>query len=91
VEARGRGREGHTPKRDNARRGSAVQSPVNAACTERTQRMRKPLKSDRKETRPGRRRRLVVETARREGSAERRAGYRGGETSESGSPRALPA
>jgi hypothetical protein len=33
-----------------------VQSPVNAACTERTQRMRKPLKSSRDKSRPGRRR-----------------------------------
>jgi hypothetical protein len=53
-----------------------VQSPVNAACTERTQRMRKPLKSDREESRPGRRRSSVIETARREGSVERRTRYR---------------
>jgi hypothetical protein len=53
-----------------------VQSPVNAACTERTHGMRKPLKSDRDKSRPGRRRGPVVETARREGSVARRTRYR---------------
>ena len=68
-----------------------MQSPVNAACTERTHRMRKPLKSGRDKSRPGRRQGPAIKTARREGSVVRRTRYRRGKNSESGSSRALPA
>jgi hypothetical protein len=54
-----------------------VQSPVNAACTERTPRMRKPLKSGRGEGRPGRRRLPVAK--RHEGKVPSRGGSATGE------------
>ena len=91
MEARGQDRVGNPSKRCNTRRGSANSHRVTPACSERTLRVRKPLK-------PAAGTDVVLagddranETARRAGSVERRARYRGGETSESGNPRALPA
>jgi hypothetical protein len=91
VEARGRDRVGESLEEANAMRGSACSSRLTPACKERTSRMRKPLE-------PGLEQALSwpatiepTETARRAGSVERRARYRGGETSESGNPRAQPA
>ena len=91
MEARGQDRVGKSLEEVNARRGSANSHRVTPACLERTPWMRKPLK-------PGLEQALSwpatvepTETARRAGSVERRSRYRGGKTSESGNPRALPA
>jgi hypothetical protein len=91
VEARGQDHVGESLGEVNAMRGSASSHRVTPACLERTLRMRKPLE-------PGLEQALSwpatvepTETARRAGSVERRARYWGGETSESGNPRALPA
>jgi hypothetical protein len=91
VEARGRDRVGESLEEVNAMRGSASSHRLTPACMERTSRMRKPLE-------PGLEQALSwpatiepTETARRAGPVERRARYRGGETSESGNPRAQPA
>jgi hypothetical protein len=75
----------------NAKRGSASRYRVTPACLERIPWMREPLKP---RLEPALSWPTTIEstrTARREGSVERRSRYRGGKTSESGNPRALPA
>jgi hypothetical protein len=91
VEARSRGRVGVYLEEVNARRGSADSNRVTPACSVRIPWMRKSLQPD-LEDEPSWPTLIPVEsTARRAGVVERRPRYRGGKTSESESPRALPA